>query len=356
MNSVTRFIIPIIAIIGLLVLAAWMANYFEIQVEPGISAPGVLVKDTDYHLVQRSTRVTSESLPATIRAKQQTVISSRIIARISAIKVRAGDMVRKGDLLIELEKEALVSRAERAKENVKATEALHHEALNSLDRIRELHQKRLVAAAELDAAQADYNSLSARLESTRQAHSEALTTVGYSRIIAPIDGRVIDRFAEPGNTTSPGEKLLSIYNPGSLRVEAQVREQLALSLSLGQVIEASVPSLHTNVKAFIEELVPAANPGARSFLVKASIPYQEKLLPGMFVQLKIESGLQSQIYIPKHYLTSVGQLNIVWVKGTDGMERRIIRIGTETRHGDVLVLSGLNEGEELALNSKIPAT
>jgi RND family efflux transporter MFP subunit len=356
MNVIIKYILPVFAILALLSLAAWMANYFENRVEPGMTAPIVISEDIEYHLVQRSTRTTTESLPATIRAKQQTVISSRIIARINHIKVRAGDIVRRGDLLIDLEKEALVSRAERENENVKATEALQNEALNSLNRTREMYEKKLVAIAELDAVQADYNSLSARLESVRQAYSEALTTVGYTRIISPIDGRVIDRFAEPGDTASPGEKLLSIYNPGSLRVEAQVREQLALSLSLGQVIEATVPSLNTTVEAFIEELVPAANPGARSFLVKASIPYQEKLLPGMFVQLNIKSGQQRQIYIPKNYITNVGQLNIVWVKGKDGMERRIIRVGTEANNGDVLVLSGLSEGEELAIISTFPAT
>ena len=72
---------------------------------------------------------------------------------------------------------------------------------------------------------------------------------------------MVDRFAEPGDTASPGQKLLSLYNPVSLRVEARVREQLALKLAIGDELTVEVPALAQRYTARIEEIVPADQRG-----------------------------------------------------------------------------------------------
>ena len=211
-----------------------------------------------------------------------------------------------------------------------------------------MYQRKLVAVAELDQAQAQFESLTADLAAAVQAHKEALTAVEYSQIVSPIDGRVVDRFSEPGDIASPGEKLMALYNPLSLRVEAQVREQLALSLTLGQSLEVFVPVLEKIIPAIIEERVPAANPGARSFLVKAMVDYDEKLLPGMFVRLLIPRGNQTGIVIPSHLVTQVGQLNIVWVYQAGDLQKRIVRLGRELPNERVVVSAGLRPGDKLS--------
>ena len=94
-----------------------------------------------------------------------------------------------------------------------------------------------------------------------QALEEAKTALGYTEILAPFDGRVVDRFAEPGDTAQPGTKLLALYNPLSLRVEAQVREVVALGLEVGQDLQVEIPAMQKIVDAVIQERVPAADPG-----------------------------------------------------------------------------------------------
>ena len=132
-----------------------------------------------------------------------------------------------------------------------------------------------------------------------QALEEAKTALGYTEILAPFDGRVVDRFAEPGDTAQPGTKLLALYNPLSLRVEAQVREVVALGLEVGQDLQVEIPAMQKIVDAVIQERVPAADPGSRSFLVKAGVAFDKSLLPGMYARLLVPVGTGKKVLIPE---------------------------------------------------------
>jgi RND family efflux transporter MFP subunit len=261
--------------------------------------------------------------------------------------VRAGDTVTQGQLLLELERSDLESRLEQAGERVHAVTARLTEARLSLERAQSLHQQGLVAKAVLDEARATHDSLTAELATAERAVEEAEVAISYTQIVSPIDGRVVDRFAEPGDTASPGGRLLSLYNPLSLRIEAAVRESLALPLKLGQQITVEIPSLERRLGSQIEELVPAADPGSRSFLVKAQVEYQEDLLPGMYARLLIPAGMERRVLIPAGMTRRYGQLDMVWVWGEGGTERRFVRLGQQDVDGSVEVLAGLEEGELL---------
>jgi membrane fusion protein, multidrug efflux system len=347
LNHLKKALIPIVAIAGLLLVIAWMAGSFRDKIAPGTEhAAGAGAPDHGV-LVSEEETVLTEPVPATISARQATTISSRIIARITRIHVRAGDSVTEGQLLLELERSDLESRASQASERVHAVAARLTEARLSLERAQNLHAQGLVARAVLDEARASHDSLTAELANAQRAAEEAEVAISYTRIRAPIDGRVIDRFAEPGDTASPGERLLSLYNPLSLRIEAAVRETLALPLRLGQEIPVEIPTLERRLMSQIEELVPAADPGSRSFLVKARVEYQDDLLPGMYARLLIPAGIERRVLIPADFTLRFGQLDMVWVWRDGAAERRFVRLGNPDGTGRVEVLSGLAAGELL---------
>jgi RND family efflux transporter MFP subunit len=289
----------------------------------------------------------TEPVPASVEAREATIISSRLLARITAIDVRAGDYVEAGQLLLTLESTDLLARALRAKEQVRAVEARLTEARQNLVRARELHERGLIAVADRDAAQANASSLEADLAASRQALEEAETAMSYAEIRSPIAGRVVDRFAEPGDTASPGVTLLSLYNPFSLWVEARVREQLALSLDMGQALQVEIPSLDKLLTVRIEEIVPAADPGSRSFLVKAVLPSEQGLLPGMYARLQVPAGERTRLVIPADRVAQVGQLNVVWVVESSGPVRRFVHLGRPAGDNVVEVVAGLEEGEKV---------
>lgn len=341
-----KLLLPLLATLVLLLMVAFMAGYFSDRIAPGLADSPVAEADNAVPVISERAVVT-EPVPASVEAKEATIISSRLLARITAINVRAGDYVEPGQLLIELEKSDLLARAQQASDRVRSVEARLTEARQNLKRAEELHQRGLIAAADRDAARADAAALEADLSSARQALEEAQAAVEYSEIRSPIAGRVVDRFAEPGDTASPGAKLLSLYNPFSLWVEARVREQLALALEKGREVSVEVPSLGRVYAAQIEEIVPAADPGSRSFLIKAVLPSAKQLLPGMYARLQVPAGERERLLIPADRVARVGQLDVVWVAAPEGALRRFVRLGPATGDGRVEVIAGLTAGERV---------
>lgn len=345
-KPIVKFLLPIAAIAFLLLMVAWMAGFFDDKVQPGKSELEKVDVSAAVSVRLVNTQI-FEPVPASIKAKQATIISSRILARIEKIHVRAGDAVEKGQLLIELEKTDLQSRSAQAKAKIRAVTARLTEAQQALVRAINLSDKGVFAKADLDKAQANHDALVADLSTAKQGLQEARVALSFSQVRSPMAGRIIDRLAEPGDTAQPGVQLLSLYNPLSLRVEANVREELALSLKLDQALEVIIPSRDAKLTAEIEELVPAGNLGSRSFLVKGRLPYSEDLLPGMYARLMIPGRIEPLLLIPHNRVVKVGQLNVVWVANKGVSERRFIRTGKRAENNMIEVISGLSEGDKI---------
>lgn len=343
-NLRPKLLIPLFAIALLLALVAWMSGVFSTRIEPGFDQARQGKPDNLYQVRLQEVPLI-EPVPASVEARDTTSISSRLLARINSIKVRAGDIVGAGQLLVELEQSDLTAIAQQARERIRAIEARATEAERTLERMARLQRDGAVSVADLDRARAARDALAADLDAARQALQEAETGVGFTKIRSPIDGRIVDRFAEPGDLASPGMTLLTLYNPLSLRVEAQVREELALTLGLGQRLTVIVPSLNQRRDAVVEEMVPAAEAGSRSFLVKARLDREESLLPGMYARLLIVAAKQKQILIPAESVVEVGQLNMVWAWQSGVLQRRIIKLGESQSENRVQVTAGLSPGD-----------
>ena len=344
-NKIKPFTVPLLTIVGLLLTIMWMAGTFDTKIEPDDISSQTNFKGNSLILKTTLTAL-HEDVPATVHSKQTTHVAARILAPIKSIHVTAGDTVKKGDVLIELDNRNNRANVAQSKENINAVRANLLQAKSHYTRTKNLYSKESVTKAQLEQASASYNSLKAQLASARQQLESSQTTLSYSKIRATFSARVIDRFAEPGDLASPGMKLLTLYDPKSLRIDANIRESLALTLSIGQQLETHIPALDKTIMATIEEIVPAATPGARSFLIKAKIEHSGKFLPGMFARIRIPTEKKEQLLIPAAYVKQMGQLDVVWVLENNTPIRRFIRVGQKT--GDsILVISGLAEGEKL---------
>jgi len=340
----SSWLLPLLALVVLLAAVAWIAGMFDQKISPGLASQAVS-QEEDFVPADLLEVPVLEAVPGSLQAKQATLVSSRIMAGITAISVRAGDSVRVGDVLILLEQDDAKARLAQAESQVAAVDARTREARLALKRALTLHEKSLIAIADVDKARANQEASEAELLSARQQQAEAVAALQYTEIRSPIDGTVVDRFAEPGDTATPGTQLLSLYNPLTLRVEAAVREQLAVQLVIGQSLSVLVPSLDKKVSGRIDELVPAADPGSRSFLIKASLNFDEQLRPGMYAELEVPGAVARRILVPASSVARVGQLNVIWVKQEGEFVRRFVKIGQRAGDGRIEVLSGLDSGE-----------
>lgn len=345
-----RVSVVLTMVVMLLLLIAWLAGSFTEKIAPELLPLNPAELDSRTVVVRKVTRKRRERVAGTVTAKQTTLISSRILAPIETIAVRAGDEVKAGDLLVSLDQRALVARRSQAEQALSGIQARLKEVQDEFTRINQLFQQRMVSRSELDRVTAQRDELTAQLQRAKQVIEEAETAVSYTRITSPIPGRVIDRFLDEGDTVAPGQKIISLYDPGAMRVEANVRETLAITLRVGDPLEAHIDALNLTVAVVLEELVPSADPGARTFLVKAALPRGIAIYPGMYAELTIEAEEVEELVIPTTSIHTVGQLHFVWLVADGEKVRRFVRPGRAVSADITAIISGVNAGERILLN------
>lgn len=335
-----------LALLG--IVMAWFAGAFHDTIDPSPVAAATAVPAGAAVLELRaSEEPIIERAAGTVRARNEAVVSSRITATIAAIHVRAGDSVQSGDVLVELDARDLEARLAQQEEAVRAARARLAEARPSFERTESLFERNLVAKADYDRALAALRAAQADLARAEQAAAEARTALSYGTILAPFSGRVIERFAEPGDTAVPAQPLVRLYDPSLLRLEAYVRESRAGRIALGMQLEATIDALGRELPVHVDEIVPAAEPGSRAVLVKAALPPDPALYPGMFARLLIPHGTRRALYVPPDAIRRVGQLEMVSVVTPEGVLRRMVRTGEGRREGWLEVRSGLDDGERI---------
>jgi RND family efflux transporter MFP subunit len=333
------------ALLGLAL--AWMAGAFQEKIAPGTLASAGAAAEEGW-VLEAVTAPRYEAVAGSIEAQETTLLASRLLARITAIHVRAGDAVAEGDLLVSLEKRDLEAELGRAREAERSAQALAAESALNLERAQALRAQGLLAQADFDRSRTRAEDDDGALAAARRQVEAAAAALSYADLRAPFPGRIVDRFLEPGAMAAPGQKILSLYNPLSLQVAAYVREALAVTLAPAAPFRLEVPALGRSFQARISERIPAAEPSARRFLIKGRFQGAEGLLPGMYAQLWLPAGEESVLWVPDAYLRRFGQLEVVWVAGPAGPERRFVRLGAQGPEG-WRVLSGLVAGERLLL-------
>jgi len=321
------------------------------RIAPGDVPPGVHALPADARIapVVSEDAVVYEQVSGTIYSARHTTISSKILARIEQIPVRAGDEVAEGAVVVRLDARDLDARLRAARESVTGATAAQDLARSERERIAGLHASNIASQRQLDQAIAADQLAAAALERAVQGAADAEVAASHAEIRSPVGGRVVDRLAEPGDTAAPGAPLLRIYDPGAMRLEAPVREGLAVRLAPGRELSVSIESLGLSLEGEIDEIVPAAEPGARTFLVKVRLPHDPRLFSGMFGRVSIPAGEGRRLVVPTSAIERIGQLEYATVVDAEGSpRRRMVTTGPRTGTDLIEVLSGLAEGERVA--------
>ncbi|MEZ4334264.1 MAG: efflux RND transporter periplasmic adaptor subunit [Myxococcota bacterium] len=283
-----------------------------------------------------------------VASARHTVVASRVLATIEDVRVRAGAEVARGDLLVVLDARDLAARVEEAGQAHAAAKAQRTLAEREDERQMRLLAEGVGTVQERDRAAAALRVARAEVARTEQAIEAARIARSHAEIRSPVSGRVVDRLAEPGDTATPGKPLLRLYDPSVLRVEAPVRESLAVKLHLGQALPVEVESLDLRVEGEVDEIVPFAEAGARTLLVKVRLPADERLYAGLFARVAIPAGERTRVLIPASAVVREGQLEQVWMaEGSGAAELRAITTGERQADGRIEVLSGLRAGERI---------
>ncbi len=278
----------------------------------------------------------------TVRAKHEILISSKILARVDRILVRAGDVVRRGDLLVQLDPGELIAQKAAARAVLEAAEADRNLNRKDFVRRRELFQRDAVSRHEYDVAQRALEAAEAAVKGAEEEIAVVDSRLGFTRIYAPADGKVIERLSEPGDMAVSGRALLSMYDPSNLRLEADIPESVLSCITHAQDIDMVIPALDFRGIGKVEEIVPQASESSRSFTVKVSLPDEGRLYPGMFGRIEIPCGRIQRLLVPAQSVRHVGQVRLLDVVAPDDTVTRV-QVQTGKVVGDrVEVLSGVD--------------
>ncbi len=349
MQGKSKLLGSIIALLVIIIAVLYMAGTFSDKQEPGVKTLDVSTYKGPIITIETDTINRVEQVPGTVIAKQNTQISSRVMAKVEQLNVRAGDTVEKGDLLIMLEQDDVEAQLAQSGAQINAIQASLTQAQKQLQRVKDIYAKGLVSVSAYDDAQATYDNLNANLMVTKEQQKQAQIALSYTHIKSPISGVVIERFVEPGDTATPGTPLLALFNPQQLQLEFNVREQQAIKLQIGQSLMVKVPALNIETNAVISEIVPVADSAARTMVIRLQASENSALMPGLYAQLELPFDAQQGVLIKPNAIHEFGQLSMVYVVEDAYIERRFVRLG-EMIDDKQHIIAGLNPGDKLAVD------
>lgn len=259
----------------------------------GAGRPAALVTATALR------RIAAEGRVVTYPGAEVRVGSDRA-GRIVEVRVIEGATVRKGDVLAVLESDELAASVSAAAARLAEAEAEVRLAELTRERRQALVAERIAARSDLDEAERDLDIARARRATAAAETARLQAQLRKMRIRSPIDGTVIARAVDPGETVEPGDPVATIADLRRLRIEGEADEADAGALAVGSEVEVSADGFPGEAWAGrIEELADSVtlralkpqDPGrptdTRILAVKVALSQPTPLRLGTTVELKI---------------------------------------------------------------------
>lgn len=337
------------------VLMLWLGGAFKPKVAHDAPAAGAGRAIGSGRVVEVVTRTLplEETAVGAIQPVHRVEMASRLLARVLEVNVTAGQHVTKGEVLVRLESSDLTARRAQAESAVAQAQAALDQARVEATRMRAAFEVNAVSAIEMDRAANALKGAEASLDRAKQSLTEAETILQYATISSPIDGTVVDKRVNTGDTVSPGQVVVTVLDPKRMQMVASVRESLSRFLTIGGTVSVKVDVLDHACSGTVSEIVPEAESASRTFQVKVTGPCPEGVYAGMFGRLSIPVGEETVLLIPSEAVRTVGQVECVDVAVNGFRQRRAVRLGRPIE-GQVEVLSGLVAGEKVVVDLPAP--
>lgn len=299
---------------------------------------------------------TSFFASGSLEAVQNTSISTRMMGFVKQLRVKPGDKVRRGALLIEISNADLSAKRAQARASILSAEAAFVNAEKDYNRYKALYESQSASQKEMDDISARYRMAKAGLEAARQMEQEVLAQMDYARIKAPFDGMVTNTFIKEGDMANPGMPLIGLEAPEQFQVVAMVPESNIDEVVKNGEVRVHLKSLDKWVPGKVSEVSTSSRNTGGQFIVKVSLEGKHaEVKSGMYATVQFPRSGETEsenIVIPAENLVRKGQLTGVYVMSDQDIALlRWIRTG-RTVGDSVTVLSGLAPGEKLIVSAE----
>ncbi len=241
-------------------------------------------------------------LSGSVISDNQKMLTSRYMGYVKHMAVSEGDIVKKGDLIYEIDSKEVES-AERqvdlaisqARLALQMNKNQYNNVLVNLARHERLYKKNMVSKYEFEQLQLAAKNLKDMVkiseEQLNQAlakKDEVLNQYNYLNIHAPNDGVIVEKRLNEGEMAIPGMPAVVLTDLSKLKIVSELSETQLKYIDMGKKVEVEIPSIGFKTTGKITAIVPNSNPMTHKF--KIMIQFDEiksSVYPGMYTKITI---------------------------------------------------------------------
>lgn len=243
-------------------------------------------------------------LSGSVVSDNQKMMTSRYMGFVKNMAVSEGDIVKKGQLLYEIDSKE-IEAAERqvdlavsqARLALQMNRNQYENVMVNLARHKRLYKKKMVSKYELEqlelAAKNMKDMIKISEEQVNQAlakREEVLNQYQYLKILAPNDGVIVAKKLNEGEMAIPGMPALVLTDLSKLKIVAEISETELKHISLKKKVDVTIPSLALHTTGYISSIIPSSNPMTHKFKIKIEFDHKGRsVYPGMYAKIVIKT-------------------------------------------------------------------
>lgn len=311
--------------------------------------------------VQAVEAVAWSAFDGTVEAVHQSAMAAQVPGRITVLSVKAGDSVKAGQLLLQIDADTADQATLANQAQTQAARAALDLAAQDLQRQQTLYKAGYLSQAAYQRAQAQYRAAQAQFQAQQATTRAAEAQSDHFAVHAPYDGIVASVPASVGDMAMPGQTLLTVYQPGVLRVNASVPQSALSTMSPKHAPWLELPNITSNQQAITPtgiQILPTIDPSTQTGHIRLDLPTDLKdIIPGTFARVWLASSAQTglRIFIPASSIVRHAEFVGVYVLTPDGQPLlRQVRLGSQS-DDQIEVLTGVAAGEHVALDPQAAA-
>ena len=237
-----------------------------------------------------------------ITSDNQKMITSRYMGFIKNMKVSEGDMVKKGDLLYEIDSKEIDSAKRQVELAISQAELALQMNKNQLNNIlinlarnKRLYKKGMVSKYDLENLELAAKNMKdmvkiaqKQVDQAKAREQEILNQYKYLHIKAPNDGVIVKKMAKEGEISIPGVPAIILTDLSALKITIEVNESDLRYIRIGKKVHVEIPSAPYKGEGIISAVIPTSNPMTHKFKVKIKFNKGNKIIfPGMYAKVTI---------------------------------------------------------------------
>ena len=299
-------------------------------------------------VVAAGTGKTIIELAGEIQPRYESQLGFRVGGKLIARKVEVGTLVKRGQVLMQLDPLDLQLAQSQAKAAVSATESTLALTKADLDRYRELRQKNFVSQALLDAKEAAYKSAIASHEQANAGLKVQANQSSYSTLYADADGVITAVQAEVGQVVAAGTPVVKLARTAEKEVRVSIPEdQIEVLRQVTDLAVKTWANSNVAISGRLRELSPIADPATRTYTAKISLPRAgPEIRLGMTATVQFAVPALPGIHLPMTALVNSKEGTAVWVVESGVVKLVPVQVASATGT-EVLIAQGLSAGQSV---------